>query len=388
MFFRLTPDAEDPISPSDVLEIMNGKGEVVLVRGLLRGFGWHDSYLAVIHDELNRVARFPSDIPMERVNEFVNVPELMVAAEEIRFRLEPRPSDIVRALLNRVGGNVRRGYAETTPNVRFHVPYAAQLEFSAQLEEYARHRHYGKFSAHGPHRDSWVGCPLNGLNLWIALGRVSRRNGLLIYPQLWGQPVPCGKRGYLDQNLALGVPIRCDLEEGDALLFAGENLHSSVLNTTSVTRAAVSFRFTLGRPKRTLHEYERLLPGGIGSRVLQSSSARRVHRRLIQLACRLRRTKEAHSGRPIPLGFTTPEACPRDAVRPLSERECVAHLSDGRRIAFERHCPHEGADLAFGTLEGDAIVCPWHGATFELDPESEQGAAPCCGLRALKVRRL
>lgn len=43
----------------------------------------------------------------------------------------------------------------------------------------------------------------------------------------------------------------------------------------------------------------------------------------------------------------------------------VFHLSDGL-YAIEDVCTHDGGDLASGVLEGYEIVCPRHGARFDL----------------------
>src|SRR5207244_446149 len=38
----------------------------------------------------------------------------------------------------------------------------------------------------------------------------------------------------------------------------------------------------------------------------------------------------------------------------------------GRFFATSPVCPHEEGPLAEGWLEGDTVVCPWHGYDFEL----------------------
>jgi nitrite reductase/ring-hydroxylating ferredoxin subunit len=38
----------------------------------------------------------------------------------------------------------------------------------------------------------------------------------------------------------------------------------------------------------------------------------------------------------------------------------------GRFYATSPLCPHEGGPLADGWLEGDVVVCPWHGYDFDL----------------------
>jgi len=37
---------------------------------------------------------------------------------------------------------------------------------------------------------------------------------------------------------------------------------------------------------------------------------------------------------------------------------------DGEFFAIEDVCTHDGGELASGTLEGDQIICPRHGAKF------------------------
>ena len=39
---------------------------------------------------------------------------------------------------------------------------------------------------------------------------------------------------------------------------------------------------------------------------------------------------------------------------------------DGRYYAIENRCTHEDAELSDGKLEGDAIICPLHGARFSV----------------------
>jgi nitrite reductase/ring-hydroxylating ferredoxin subunit len=38
----------------------------------------------------------------------------------------------------------------------------------------------------------------------------------------------------------------------------------------------------------------------------------------------------------------------------------------GRYYAIDDECPHRGGPLSEGELEGAAVVCPWHGAIFDL----------------------
>jgi len=44
----------------------------------------------------------------------------------------------------------------------------------------------------------------------------------------------------------------------------------------------------------------------------------------------------------------------------------VYNAGGGRFHAVSALCPHEDGPLADGWLEGDAVVCPWHGYDFDL----------------------
>jgi nitrite reductase/ring-hydroxylating ferredoxin subunit len=44
----------------------------------------------------------------------------------------------------------------------------------------------------------------------------------------------------------------------------------------------------------------------------------------------------------------------------------VFNAGSGRFYACSGVCPHEEGPLAEGWLEGEAVVCPWHGFDFDL----------------------
>jgi nitrite reductase/ring-hydroxylating ferredoxin subunit len=50
----------------------------------------------------------------------------------------------------------------------------------------------------------------------------------------------------------------------------------------------------------------------------------------------------------------------------VASKEVAVFNHDGRFYAVQDICPHEGAPLSSGFLEGENVICPWHGATFNL----------------------
>jgi nitrite reductase (NADH) small subunit len=44
----------------------------------------------------------------------------------------------------------------------------------------------------------------------------------------------------------------------------------------------------------------------------------------------------------------------------------VFRLRDGRVLATQAHCPHQGGPLADGIVGGGSVLCPLHGRRFDL----------------------
>jgi vanillate O-demethylase monooxygenase subunit len=72
------------------------------------------------------------------------------------------------------------------------------------------------------------------------------------------------------------------------------------------------------------------------------------------------------------------------AVRLLGEPWVLARL-DGVPIAFEDRCPHRLAPLSAGRVDGDTLVCPYHGWRFAADGGCT--AVPALGIGVPAPRR-
>jgi len=60
------------------------------------------------------------------------------------------------------------------------------------------------------------------------------------------------------------------------------------------------------------------------------------------------------------------QAGQRRIVATLDGPVLVVRLDDGSIVAVEDRCSHDGGELGSGTIEGDQIICPRHGARFCL----------------------
>ena len=66
------------------------------------------------------------------------------------------------------------------------------------------------------------------------------------------------------------------------------------------------------------------------------------------------------------------------------KRVAVFNL-DGSFYAIDDACPHAGASLAEGYVEGDKVGCPWHYAEFELATGNHVNAPATCGVKTYPV---
>nr|VFK66514.1 MAG: 3-phenylpropionate/trans-cinnamate dioxygenase ferredoxin subunit [Candidatus Kentron sp. UNK]VFK71864.1 MAG: 3-phenylpropionate/trans-cinnamate dioxygenase ferredoxin subunit [Candidatus Kentron sp. UNK] len=65
-----------------------------------------------------------------------------------------------------------------------------------------------------------------------------------------------------------------------------------------------------------------------------------------------------------PVGEFAPNTCQAITTEDGTEI-AVFNLDDGF-YAVEDACPHDYKTLSGGAIEGNEIVCPWHGARFDI----------------------
>ncbi len=399
-------------------------GEIIVVPRCMQAIGYFEQLKQASLEGIRRVVGQEKAAQVERegfeaIHSVIDADELIPITDctyEIFGSIAPI---LVKKVVQEVLLRDRPFYYEAYPNVRFHVPYDVGVQKKQKFSEFLQRRGNGKITAHGPHHDSWYQCPSNGINIWIAIGPVKTGNGLSLYPQVYGKRLPCTKDGVIMRDQYFGPALNFELKPGDALVFHGEHLHSSELNSTGTTRHVVSFRITLEKPKflnQSCHNY--LYSGSSGGLMegLVQLPAAKMFRSLVRLLQSRLNTKFLTLGRqssPSQQGSETNSDVPMfqntlvdfpktiqaksaedktklifdsseltiGEIRPLSPEVCVARPEKHRVVAFSRYCPHEGADLAAGYLRDGCIACPWHNLPFDL----ENGASPCQSLRQLPV---
>ena len=119
-----------------------------------------------------------------------------------------------------------------------------------------------------PHRDTWYSAPLCQTNWWMPVYPVSADNVMAFHPKYMTQGVKNGSRRYdyaegtrssrfaaasqigkdsrdqptPEEPVELDPQIRVVPEVGGMMVFSGNQLHSSVPNTSGLTRFSIDFR--------------------------------------------------------------------------------------------------------------------------------------------------
>jgi nitrite reductase/ring-hydroxylating ferredoxin subunit len=390
------------VRPQSVLD-----GQLFVLRGSLQRLGLYDLMVEKTLEGIRAsagpaAADSVSERGFERIHEVLAADRIPAVTDAVYARFAEVALELLDRYIPAVFGFGGTYYYERTPNVRFHLPFDLTRAHRRQYSDFARLHGEGKISAHGPHRDYWLDCPDNAVNIWIAMGRVREGNGLSIFHENYSQELECVEGGNVRLDAPLRAPLNFSLEAGDALLFHANHLHASELNRTDETRYVVSFRVVLGKPhfpRGHHHEYLHSAlarAGGVRRSLasvpayLQASfaadRARRLAARMIGAGANRRgKAREAGSSRDEKLSAKgrvslAVDELPVGSIRAIAGDACVARLADDRFAAFSRYCPHQGADLSCGFIKNDRLVCPWHNLSF--DPAT--GASPCKSLPELR----
>lgn len=96
----------------------------------------------------------------------------------------------------------------------------------------------------------------------------------------------------------------------------------------------------------------------------------------------------SQSNRSTACGQEAPRLIPIDTVDELPPGKRKLVFVDGRSVvifniegtvyAIENSCPHNGASLASGQLDGHVLRCPAHGLRFDLATGCIRGAGSLC----------
>ena len=378
-------------------------GEVFVFREALQAF---DCYDMLEEASLKGIAKFAGqDVAdraksegFHRIHEWIDAGDIPALTDTVYAEALPLADTFLRRFMHGAFPGTTEFYYEPQPNVRFHIPYDLAAAHRKKYDEFAKTHGQGKVVAHGPHRDSWLDCASNGLNLWFAMGRVRVGNGLTIYSIDNKGTFKYKRSGDIQDGEKLHKATTFDLEPGDVIMFHTDTLHGSELNRIDETRFVISCRLSVEKPEfPNLHYQPYVYSGWTKSSVLkplaevpalaQPSYVTSTIERLRNKVLPSMRPPEPEPNKVPTVGekngdlFEVPlDDVPVGEIKALSGAFCVARLSETEVVALTRRCPHAAGDIVNGWIDGGNVVCPWHNLPF--NPET--GRSPCKSLAPLK----
>ncbi|NJK47888.1 Rieske 2Fe-2S domain-containing protein [Candidatus Gracilibacteria bacterium] len=252
---------------------------------------------------------------------------------------------------------------------------------------------------HQPHIDSWYGAPLGGTTLWWAIEGATEDNGVVLYPDFFGQAIDfrdiAASSSYLPFGITVTKPHKISVPDGSILLFNYDMLHSSHLNISDYTRIAIISQIYLKLEFNSDALHER------GSGFYSSKDiAKGDLENLIKVSMR-EHFDELHKGKQKPhvekrisvkvnsdLSAKTPIAlCNSDTlgigekmlINLRNESVIAIRNANGLRVV-SAICPHMGINLIDGFHDEQHIYCPGHGVAYCLIDGSSK-----CDLLKLEV---
>ena len=169
------------------------------------------------------------------------------------FIHHPRTKELIRDLIQELGCTLEQTYLD--------VPRLRMVTSDGYLTA-------GIGYAHHPHRDTWYSAPQAQLNWWMPLWDIQAESALAFHPAWFERPIKNsssefnyyrwnseGRKNAAQhiredtrkqprplETIDLGPELRVVLKAGGIVLFSPVNLHSTVPNTTGLTRYSIDFR--------------------------------------------------------------------------------------------------------------------------------------------------
>jgi hypothetical protein len=169
------------------------------------------------------------------------------------FIHHPRTKELIRDLVEDLGCSLENTFLD--------VPRLRMVTSDGYLTA-------GIGYAHHPHRDTWYSAPQCQLNWWIPLWDIQAESALAFHPAWFDRPIKNSSSDFnyyrwnsegrknaaqhIKQDtrnqpkplepIDLGPELRVVLKAGGIVLFSPVQLHSTVPNTTGLTRYSLDFR--------------------------------------------------------------------------------------------------------------------------------------------------
>lgn len=238
--------------------------------------------------------------------------------------------------------------------------------------------------SHGPHIDTWYGHSFDGINLWLAIDGVNEDNTVILYPEMFGNPVEYDPVSmYIQAGNQLTRPVKHAMKPGQLLVFNPELLHGTQVNISDETRVALTTRLNPDTPRfntsasfhfqhwRSSADLEKKQFNKItifpASQYSGKKSIPEHTETLVQKYIHVQSSSRLEPGKAVIV-------CPSETL-PVGDKMAVnmrnAHLlvvrTESGLKALNRRCPHRGVDLLDGYHDDEQVFCPGHGIAFNLN---------------------
>jgi hypothetical protein len=169
------------------------------------------------------------------------------------FIHHPKSKQFIQGILNELGCDLSKTYFDV-PRMRT----STSDDYLSSGIAYAFH----------PHRDTWYSAPPCQLNWWFPIYDVEPDNVMAFHPRYWSQAVTNSSKDYnyykwnkesrknaaqhiktdtrkqprAEEPIEVNPQLRVITKVGGIMIFSGAQMHSTVSNTSGVTRFSIDFR--------------------------------------------------------------------------------------------------------------------------------------------------
>jgi hypothetical protein len=177
----------------------------------------------------------------------------ILATLKPKFIHHPKAKECLQSLLAELGCDLQNTYFDV-PRMRTAFPG----DYLKSGIAYAFH----------PHRDTWYSAPFCQVNWWLPIFQINSENCMAIHPHYWNRPVRNGSSQYNyykwnaesrqnaaqhiktdtrvqprpEEPMELEPQLRLIPDVGSVYQFSAAQMHSTVPNTSGLTRYSIDFR--------------------------------------------------------------------------------------------------------------------------------------------------
>ena len=374
------------------------KGCIIKVNGILKKLNYYEHLVSKLLDYSKKI--FTKNVHNYiKENGFENIHKANPDISELsRFILSTRKAvsyfqaSFMSSIAYHLFSKKDFFHSEMEPNIRLHLPLSYM---TSEKKKYAEKlMSTGQATVHGPHIDSWYYHPYNTINIWAAIGKIEKHNGLWIMPNSIGHGFKYNSKKDIEKNEYINHDhvYSAELEPGDGIIFSSELYHSSAVNETDTSRLIISMRMTLDKPnffntdhylydyrkvvfkgekpqiekisKKLTKKQKEIIPEGLGTNDKKKVSLSELVAKRIDKKIYINKEK-------IVEGYALE-----------IDKDCIVIYKSGVYYSFSKFCPHAGADLSNGGyIEDGKLICPWHLLSINL----ADGSSKCGNLKNYKT---